>query len=88
MKKIIGQVTQDERDIIKALFERKNGLVELAQIVSPDNDKLYEKLINDFAETNSKFEKWWKEMSSKYNWEFEANSHWEIDFESCNVYLL
>lgn len=29
MKKLVGRVTREERDEIKYLFERKNGLLEL-----------------------------------------------------------
>ena len=32
-RKIVGQVTIEERDEILALFERKNGLMELAKSV-------------------------------------------------------
>lgn len=88
MKKEVGQVSEGERDVIKAIFERKNGLVELAKIISPDNEGLYEKLIRDLSHTNQKFEEWWQEMSCKYNWEFETDSHWEIDFDSCKVFLI
>lgn len=88
MKKEVGQVSEDERDLIKAIFERKNGLVELAKIISPDNEGLYEKLIKDLSQTNQKFEEWWREMSCKYNWEFDQDSHWEIDFDSCKVFLI
>ena len=37
MKKKVGQVTPDEKDEIQALFERRNGLQELAKILTPDN---------------------------------------------------
>ena len=29
MKELVGQVSQEEMEIIKSLFERKNGLLEL-----------------------------------------------------------
>lgn len=88
MRKEIGKVSVEERNHIKALFERKNGLVELAKIVSPENEKLYEKLIQDLSETSRKFEDWWNNMAAKYDWEFDENSHWEIDFDSRTVYLI
>ncbi len=34
MKKIVGQVTEAERDEIQRLFERRNGLNELARILT------------------------------------------------------
>ncbi len=59
MKKIIGQVTEEEKNEIQALFERRNGLNELAKILTADNETLYEKLIKDMGETGSKFQNWW-----------------------------
>lgn len=68
-RKLIGQVTVEEKNEIQAIFERKNGLNELAQIISVDNKELYEKLVKDLGETSTKFQSWWDKMSQKYNWE-------------------
>lgn len=40
VKKIIGQVTVEEKNEIQALFERRNGLNELAKILTADNNEL------------------------------------------------
>ena len=40
MIKIIGKVTETERDEIQNLFERRNGLNELAKILTADNIEL------------------------------------------------
>ena len=45
MKTKIGQVTIEEKNEIQSLFERRNGLNELAKIIPSDNPELYEKLI-------------------------------------------
>ena len=34
-KKLVGQVTPEEKDEIQRLFERRNGLNELAMILTP-----------------------------------------------------
>ena len=39
-KKLIGQVTVEEKNEIQRLFERRNGLNELARIVTADNTEL------------------------------------------------
>lgn len=88
MKKEIGYVSVDERDEIQDLFERKNGLNELAKILTPDNEALYEKLVKDLGENATKFQNWWNAMSEKYAWESSPNGHWEIDFNSCSIYLV
>lgn len=88
MKKVIGQVTVEERDQIQALFERRNGLNELAKILTADNTELYERLVKDLGDTGSKFQNWWDTMSKKYEWETDDNGHWEIDFDSCEIALV
>ncbi len=87
MRKIIGKVTEEERNEILLLFERKNGLVELAKIIKAD-DVIYEKLITDIGSTSTKFQKWWDTTSKKYQWESDINGHWEIDFENCDIFLV
>lgn len=88
MKKEVGRVTEQERDEIQALFERRNGLNELAQILTADNVELYERLVKDLGETGTKFQNWWNLMSEKYQWESSDNGHWEIDFNDCTIYLV
>lgn len=88
MKKEIGRVTEAERDAIQALFERRNGLNELAKIITADNNELYEKLVKDLGETSTRFQQWWDSMAQKYQWEGTDNGHWEINFNTCAIYLV
>lgn len=88
MKKEVGRVTEEERDEIQSLFERRNGLNELAQILTADNEDLYNRLVKDLGETASKFQNWWNRMETKYNWEGAENGNWEIDFQNCLIYLV
>ncbi len=87
-KKIIGQVTPKERDEIQHLFERRNGLSELAKILTADNSELYEKLVKDMGETSSQFQNWWNRMSNKYQWESVEDGNWEINFDTCEINLV
>ena len=88
MKKEIGRVTEAERDAIQALFERRNGLNELAKIITADNNELYEKLVKDLGETGTRFQQWWDAMAQKYQWEGTDDGHWEINFNTCAIYLV
>lgn len=86
MKKLVGRVTREERDEIKYLFERKNGLLELINI---DNSvTIYEKVVMDLGQTTIKFQNWWNRHSEMYHWDFTENGHWEIDFETCEIFLV
>ena len=87
-RKIVGQVTVEEKNEIQTLFERRNGLNELAKIVTADNTELYEKLVKDMGETGTKFQNWWDRMSQKYQWESSENGNWEINFDSCEITLV
>lgn len=87
-KKLVGQVTPEERNEIKTLFERRNGLNELAKILTSDNTDLYEKLVKDIGETSTKFQNWWNRMSQKYQWESSENGNWEINFDTCEIFLV
>ena len=88
MKKKVGQVTPEEKNEIQQLFERRNGLNELAKILNADNTELYEKLVKDMGETGTKFQGWWDRMSQKYQWESAQNGSWEINFETNEIYLV
>ena len=87
-KRIVGQVLPEERDEIQQLFERRNGLNELARIVTADNTELYEKLVKDLGETGTRFHQWWDRMEQKYQWEGCDDSNWEINFNTCDIYLV
>lgn len=86
-RKLVGQVTPEERNEIQTLFERRNGLNELAKILTSDNEGLYEKLVKDMGETSRKFQNWWDRMSQKYQWESTENGNWEINFDTCDIFL-
>ena len=86
-KKLVGQVTVEEKNEIQTLFERRNGLSELAKILTPDNAELYEKLVKDMGETATKFQQWWDTKARSYNWESAEDGNWEINFETCEIFL-
>ncbi|MBQ7869764.1 MAG: CXXX repeat peptide modification system protein [Prevotella sp.] len=87
-KKIVGQVTAEEKNEILTLFERRNGLNELAKILTADNGELYEKLVKDMGETGTKFQNWWDRMGAKYQWESVEGGNWEINFDTCEIFLV
>lgn len=88
IKKLVGQVTPEECKKIQQLFERRNGLKELAQIVKSNESELYDKMVQDMGETNTKFQAWWDRMGKKYQWESHDDGHWEINFDNRNIYLV
>ena len=87
-RKVVGQVTPEEKNEIQKLFERRNGLNELAKILTADNAELYEKLVKDLGETSTKFQAWWDRMGAKYQWARIEGGNWEINFDTCEIYLV
>ena len=87
-RKNVGQVTPEERDEIQKLFERRNGLQELAKIVDAKNQELYEKLVKDMGETGTKFQAWWDAKAKQYGWESHPKGNWEINFQTCDITLV
>lgn len=87
-KKKVGKVTAEERDEIKRIYKRHSGLTDLAKIISADNTELYEKIVSDLGETNVKFQEWWNQKGEKYQWESDNNGRWQINFETCEIYLV
>ncbi len=88
MKKEVGQVTPEEAATIRDLFERRNGLAELAKILPAENNELYEKLIKDISVTAANFQQWWDTTSTRYGWESDENGNWEINFQTNKIYLV
>lgn len=86
--KIVGHVTDSEKNEIQRLFERRNGLNELAKILTPENEDLYERLVKDMGDTATKFQQWWDSMAQKYQWEGVENGCWEINFQTNEIILV
>ena len=86
--KRIGQVSAIEMAEIQKLYERRNGLNELAKTLTTSDTDLYEKLVLDLGETSSKYQDWWDRMPKKYSWESRDGGNWQINFDTCEIYLL
>ena len=93
-KENVGSVTDEEKDEIQRLFERKLALNELiptlnSNVMSKDQkDELYEKAITDLGKTNAMFQKWWNDMALKYRWKAIENGNWSIDFETNEIFIV
>lgn len=84
----IGQVSDDERDEIRRLHERRTGLYELLLTVdSPDlspeeQEALRTSIDEDLVRTNARFEGWWQRAGGKYNLEGAGHGRWMLNFET------
>lgn len=86
MKEVVGKVTAEESAEIKKLFLRKNALIDLLKSVEKGS-AIYENVMSDFIETNEKFQNWWNNTSKKYSWKNPKTAQWEINFDTCEIFL-
>lgn len=89
-RKRVGEVTAEERDEIRMLFERKNALLELFKTLAEAgsvNDAIYERVVADLGKVTTRFNEWWSAKSTQYQWENIPGWQWNIDFNDCSIYL-
>lgn len=90
---LVGKVSAKERDEIQALFERRNGLVELVQSLAANGDGLlgntafYEKVVADLGRTTVRSRQWWEAKAKAYHWPGKPGWQWTIDFDTCQIFL-
>ena len=88
VKKRIGQVTKEQRDSIQRLHERKNSLCELLPIIDSSDQKLRDRIVADMEATEKEFQQWWDDRVEEYGWEKSCHGRWEIDFNTCDIFLV
>ena len=88
----VATVTDNERDEILRLHERKAALKELflslnsPYLTEEEEMSLRGKLVIDLARTNALYEKWWREIQTKYSLKICGHGELLIDFESRQVF--
>lgn len=89
MTKIVGKVNDEEKNEIMNLYEKKVALENLIKVINVvENEKIYEKLLEDYKDNNILYQKWWDNKSELYMWEKgEQNQSWKIDFKTGNIIL-
>ncbi len=93
-KEIIGSVTEEEKNEVMMLFERKVGIEELAATL--ENDLLFDekkeimqdKMISELGKVKLNLQSWWDKMHQKYNWKSLEGYSWNIDFQTCEIFLV
>lgn len=93
--KIVGTITEEEKNHIERLYERKRGLSELLYSITDNNllnselkNTIYQKLVHDMGKTQNLYDKWWNDIQEKYRWESVEGGSYRIDFLSNNVLLI
>lgn len=89
---LVGTVSQEEKEEIQSLYQRKLALDEMlfkfennASILRDEN--LYEKLVSDMGRTNYQSQRWWSEKGEKYQWKGNSKGRWVINFDTNEIFL-
>lgn len=90
----VGKVTEEEKDKMLELHERKVALDELIlslsnpMLAEGSRDELYEKIVKDMGKTKGEMQTWWDEMYKKYRWKSAEGGRWNIDFKTREIVLV
>ena len=89
----IADVTDDERNEIRRVYERRTALTELLltldspDLSSSDREALQTSIEEDLARTQDRFEGWWLAVGAKYRLERADHCTWMIDFDTKELWL-
>ncbi|AEY64487.1 CXXX repeat peptide modification system protein [Clostridium sp. BNL1100] len=92
-RELVGTVTKEERNELLILFERKIGIEELSATLENDllsTDKkeiMQDKMISELGKVKQNMQIWWDKMYKKYNWKSIEGYRWNIDFQTCEIFL-
>ena len=92
-KEIVGIVTEEEKNEILVLFERKLGIEELtatleSDLLTPDKkENMKDKITAELEQAKVDFQHWWDRMYKKYKWKSIDGHNWSIDFQTWEIYL-
>lgn len=92
MKKLLGKVTNEEKEQVMAISRRRSALHELFATLGNEaatpNDALYERIVADIGETNQKLKDWWSATAKAHDWSFSEKDIWQVEYESNELYLI
>lgn len=93
-REIVGTVTEEEKNEILTLFERKMGIEELTATLESDlltTEKkviMQDKMISELGKVKLNMQAWWDKMYEKYEWKSVEGYSWNIDFQTCEIILV
>ncbi len=92
-REIVGIVTEEEKNEVMMLFERKVGIEELAATLESDllsdekKEIMLDKMVSELGKVKLNLQAWWDKMFEKYNWKSVEGYSWNIDFQTREIIL-
>ena len=88
MEKLVGQVSENEKNDMIDICEVKVALDNLEKIVGKDEAELLEQITRERDLTNEKYIAWWDRIRENYDFEGDEQVHWRLDFQTGEVFLV
>ena len=60
---------------------------KVGQVTPKERTEIQLLFERNMGETGTKFQNWWDRMSGQYQWKSTPNGHWEINFDTCEIFL-
>ncbi len=93
-RELVGNVTKEEKNELLVLYERKVGIEELTATFESDllstekKEIMLEKMISELGKVKLNMQAWWDRMYERYDWKSGEGYMWNIDFQTCEVFLV
>ena len=93
-KEFVCDVKDEEAKKFIDIFEMKNTLESLALQIANNNSilkedsLLYKRLIEDYKENLSEFNKFWFQYYEKYGYRLKENNQFSLDFKTNKIYIV
>lgn len=85
----LGVLKEDEMYRIENLSERINSLIEFKNIIDVEGQQELLQNINvDIDKMKNLLSLWWHETAGKYQWKYDNEDDFFVDFEKHNIFLV
>lgn len=86
MRNVVWESTEEEKQKIKDIYEKKSALENLFKIINKENE-IYDTVLEDYIKTSKEFSAWWDEMIKKYNCNIKLVNNLVIDFDTNEIWF-
>lgn len=88
MGKLVGQVSEIEKNDMIDICEVKVALDNLEKIVEKDEATLLKQITHERNIADERYNAWWDSIRENYDFEGDERGHWQLDFQTGEVFLV
>lgn len=84
--RILGKITEVEKDEIEMLNEKVCALKNLVQIIPETELNTYSRCVQEYNEISNRYQCWWSDIMERYGWEVMEGENLNINFLTCDIF--